>query len=146
MPASWLTDALGPAWRVGARTILRPASIPPLDLAARTNAAETVLRAMSLTANFARLVLLAGHGANVVNNPHASALHCGACGGYSGEVNARLLAALLNDREVREGLVARGYRNPRRHAVSRRALHDTTTRRGHALCEGPSLRRRTSPT
>ena len=29
---------------------------------------------MSLTSGFARLVLLAGHGASVVNNPHASAL------------------------------------------------------------------------
>ncbi|MBW4093681.1 MAG: DUF2309 domain-containing protein [Proteobacteria bacterium] len=48
---------------------------PTLDLASRTKAAETVLRAMSLTLGFARLVVLAGHGANVVNNPHASALH-----------------------------------------------------------------------
>ena len=80
---------------------------PALDVAIRIGAAETVLRAMSLTAGFARLVLLVGHGANVVNNPHASGLHCGACGGYSGEVNARLLAALLNDPEVRAGLVDR---------------------------------------
>jgi hypothetical protein len=31
---------------------------------------------MSLTSNFARLVLLVGHGASVVNNPNASGLHC----------------------------------------------------------------------
>ena len=55
-----------------------------LDLETRLTMATRVLKAMSLTTGFARLVILAGHGANVVNNPHASALHCGACGGYSG--------------------------------------------------------------
>ncbi|WP_294537824.1 DUF2309 domain-containing protein [uncultured Rhodoblastus sp.] len=101
---------------------------PALDLATRTKAAETVLRAMSLTGGFARLVLLAGHGANVVNNPHASGLHCGACGGYSGEVNARLLAALLNDREVRAGLAPNGIDIPD-DTLFVAALHDTTTDR-----------------
>jgi uncharacterized protein YbcC (UPF0753/DUF2309 family) len=99
---------------------------PALDLATRTQAAETVLRAMSLTSGFARLVLLTGHGANVVNNPHASALHCGACGGYSGEVNARLLAALLNDPEVRAGLAPNGIEVPA-DTLFLAALHDTTT-------------------
>lgn len=99
---------------------------PDLDLATRTKAAETVLRAMSLTTNFAKLVVLAGHGANVVNNPHASGLHCGACGGYSGEVNARLLAALLNDPEVRLGLVPQGIEIPT-DTLFLAALHDTTT-------------------
>ena len=99
---------------------------PALDLAARTKAAETVLRAMSLTGNFAPLILLVGHGASVVNNPHASGLHCGACGGYSGEVNARLLAALLNDPDLRMALVARGIEIPS-DAVFLGALHNTTT-------------------
>ena len=101
---------------------------PGLDLAARTRAAGTVLRAMSLTTGFARLVLLAGHGASVVNNPHASGLHCGACGGYSGEVNARLLAALLNDPQVRTGLAATGIEIPA-DTLFVAALHDTTTDR-----------------
>jgi len=99
---------------------------PAFDPAARVTAAETVLRAMSLTRDFARLVLLAGHGANVVNNPHASALQCGACGGYSGEVNARLLASLLNDVEVREGLASSGVEIPD-DTLFVAALHDTTT-------------------
>ena len=101
---------------------------PALDLAAHTKAAETVLRAMSLTANFARLVLTVGHGANVVNNPHASGLHCGACGGYSGEVNARLLASLLNDPGVRTGLASQGIEIPT-DTLFLGALHDTTTDR-----------------
>ena len=103
-----------------------PRPDPALDLGARTTAAETVLRAMSLTTNFARVVVLAGHGANVVNNPHASGLHCGACGGYSGEVNARLLAALLNDADVRKGLGPQGIDIPA-DTLFVAALHDTTT-------------------
>jgi uncharacterized protein YbcC (UPF0753/DUF2309 family) len=103
---------------------------PRLDPApnkpARVKMAETLLRAMSLTANFAPVVLLAGHGANVVNNPHASALHCGACGGHPGDVNARLLAALLNDSAVRDGLAQSGIAIPA-DTLFLAALHDTTT-------------------
>jgi uncharacterized protein YbcC (UPF0753/DUF2309 family) len=120
-----LSDALG---LHGAPTPNDPAPRldPALDLATRTKAAETVLRAMSLTTDFARLVLLVGHGANVVNNPQASGLHCGACGGYSGEVNARLLAALLNDPEVRAGLRPQGI-DIAADTLFLGALHDTTT-------------------
>ncbi|WP_420136706.1 YbcC family protein [Sphingomonas sp.] len=103
-----------------------PRPDPALDLETRMAAAETVLRAMSLTANFAKLVILAGHGANVVNNPHASGLQCGACGGYSGEVNARLLAALLNDPKVRCSLDRKGIAIPA-DTLFVAALHDTTT-------------------
>lgn len=99
---------------------------PELDLASRIKTAETVLRAMSLTANFARLVLLVGHGATVTNNPHASGLHCGACGGYSGEVNAQLLASLLNDAEVRTGLMSSGI-TIEADTLFLAGLHDTTT-------------------
>jgi uncharacterized protein len=101
---------------------------PPLDLSARVLMAESILRAMSFAPGFAPIVLLAGHGANVVNNPHASALHCGACGGYSGEVNARLLAALLNDGNVRGGLNEKGIAIPAS-TLFVGALHDTTTDR-----------------
>jgi uncharacterized protein len=103
-----------------------PRHDPVLDLDTRRAMAEKVLRAMSLTRGFARLVLIAGHGANVVNNPHASMLHCGACGGFSGEVNARLLAALLNDASVRAGLAERGIVIPQ-DTLFLAALHDTTT-------------------
>ncbi len=73
---------------------------------------------MSMHGPFAPLVLLAGHGAQVVNNAHASALHCGACGGQTGEVSARTLAGLLNEPEVREGLAAEGVVIPRRRSSS----------------------------
>lgn len=123
--AKLVRDGLG-LGRAGAPNDPAPRLDPALDLDARVGTAETVLRAMSLTGGFARLVLLTGHGANVVNNPHASALQCGACGGYSGEVNARLLAALLNDPEVRGGLVPRGIEIPA-DTLFVGALHDTTT-------------------
>jgi len=103
-----------------------PQPDPAIDLPTRVSMAASILRAMSLTGNFARLVLLVGHGANVVNNPHASGLHCGACGGYSGEVNARLLAGLLNDPAVRGGLMAEGIAIPD-DTLFLAGLHDTTT-------------------
>jgi len=98
---------------------------PSVALDERIEMAEAVLRAMSLTSGFARLELLVGHGAGVVNNPHASALHCGACGGHSGEVNARLAARLLNDPAVRRGLAGRGIAVPA-DTLFLAALHDTT--------------------
>jgi len=104
----------------------KPRFVPSLDLDNRAVIAETVLKAMSLTEGFGRFVLIAGHGANVVNNPYASALHCGACGGYAGDVNARLLADLLNDRAVREKLVLNGIAIPA-DTVFLGGLHDTTT-------------------
>ena len=104
----------------------KPRLHPQPDLTGQIDAAESILRAMSLTDTFAPFILLVGHGASVVNNPHHSALNCGACGGYSGEVNARLLAGLLNAPEVRSGLVRRGISIPQ-DTVFVAALHDTTT-------------------
>ncbi len=97
--------------------------IPPAE---RLDHAERILRAMSMTADFAPLVLLAGHGSTTVNNPHATGLDCGACAGQTGEASARVVAALLNDQAVRRGLAERGIAIPE-DTWFLAGLHDTTT-------------------
>ena len=97
--------------------------IAPAD---RAEIAEGALRAMSLTDGFARLVMIAGHGATTVNNPYATGLDCGACGGHTGEANARVTAAMLNDPDVRDVLAGRGIAIPS-DTWFVPALHDTTT-------------------
>jgi uncharacterized protein YbcC (UPF0753/DUF2309 family) len=92
----------------------------------RLDAAEGALRAMSLTEHFARIVLLTGHGSTTVNNPYATGLDCGACGGHTGEANARVAAQVFNDPAVRSGLKARGIAIPD-DTIFVAALHDTTT-------------------
>ena len=88
--------------------------------------AERILRAMSMTDNFARLVMLTGHGSNTVNNPHATALDCGACAGQTGEASARVVVNILNDISVRAGLHDRGIIIPEGTWFIA-GLHDTTT-------------------
>ncbi|PKP85292.1 MAG: DUF2309 domain-containing protein [Alphaproteobacteria bacterium HGW-Alphaproteobacteria-2] len=109
-----------------------PASAPAprieggLSAEAKAATGAAVLKAMSLTQGHARLVLLLGHGGNVTNNPHESAYHCGACGGKTGEVSARLLASLLNDHETRAGLPGHGI-DLAADTLFLAGLHDTTT-------------------
>lgn len=125
--AKLVKDALG----LGAEG-LTPGPMPRIEggLSAEQKAqtAAAVLRAMSLTEGHARLVLLVGHGAQVTNNPHESAYHCGACCGQTGEVSSRLLAALLNDPETRAGLPALGLSLPE-DTLFVAGLHDTVTDR-----------------
>jgi uncharacterized protein YbcC (UPF0753/DUF2309 family) len=115
----------------GHKSPLRPCISPckPNDSSSVESLCDLVagiLINMSLTADFARLVLLAGHGSETVNNPHAAGLDCGACGGHNGEVNARVLANLLNDQAIRVGLLERGLAIPSTtHVLA--ALHNTAT-------------------
>lgn len=73
---------------------------------------ENGLRAMGLTSNLGRFVVLCGHGGNSDNNPYFAALHCGACGGRAGDPNARVFAAMANEPEVRRRLGERGLGVP----------------------------------
>lgn len=88
--------------------------------------AKNALKAMSLADDFAKLVLIVGHGSSTVNNPHATGYDCGACGGHSGEANARVAAAVLNNREVRTGLLKENIFIPI-NTIFLACLHDTTT-------------------
>lgn len=99
---------------------------PALTARQKAETAATVLKAMSMTQGHARLVLLLGHGASTANNPQESAYHCGACGGHTGEVSARLLAQLLNDPETRTGLAEMGLPIAA-DTLFVAGLHDTTT-------------------
>ena len=123
--AKLVRDALGLG---GGKAAQGPAPrvVGGLDAATKAATAAAVLKAMSLTAGHGRVVLLLGHGAQVTNNPHESAYHCGACGGHTGEVSARLLAMLLNDPETRARLPAQGI-DLAPDTVFVAGLHDTTT-------------------
>jgi uncharacterized protein YbcC (UPF0753/DUF2309 family) len=96
----------------------------PLDQ--QISMAKNALIAMSLTDDFAKFVMIMGHGSSMVNNPHATGYDCGACGGHSGEANAKVAAAVLNNREVRAGLQRENIFIPV-DTVFLASLHDTTT-------------------
>jgi hypothetical protein len=87
---------------------------------------EAMLRTMGVTRRIGRLVLLCGHGADTTNNPHASSLDCGACGGAHGGPNARVAAQILNDPEVRSRLSGVGIDVPS-DAVFVAGEHDTVS-------------------
>jgi uncharacterized protein YbcC (UPF0753/DUF2309 family) len=120
-----MRDALG-LGSGAAKVDPTPQVVGGLDAQTKGEIAATVLGAMSMTSDFAPVVLLLGHGGNVTNNPHESAYHCGACGGHAGDVSARVLAVLLNDPEARAGLAERGIAVPA-DTLFVAGLHDTTT-------------------
>jgi hypothetical protein len=124
-PRSW--------WR---RATAAPATAPMVDdtvgaahhsglsVEERTLFAEAIVTTIGMT-RFAPLVVLCGHGSRTVNNPHASSLDCGACGGAPGGASARIAVAILNDPAVREELVERGIAIPD-DTLFVAAEHDTT--------------------
>ena len=75
---------------------------------------------------FAPLVIFAGHGSHSANNPFSSSLDCGACAASPGRQNARMLARLANQPEVRTELKKLGINIPA-NTVFIGAEHNTTT-------------------
>ena len=75
---------------------------------------------------FSRLVVFTGHASETANNPYDASLDCGACAGNPGGPNARVLAEICNDDEVRAALRDRGFDIPE-DTVFLAGEHNTTT-------------------
>jgi len=87
--------------------------------------AQTAFELMGIE-EFGRLFVFTGHGSHTSNNPFESSLDCGACAGNPGGPNARVLAAICNEKEVKDELRAEGFDIPE-DTVFVAAEHTTTT-------------------
>ncbi|XGI83720.1 DUF2309 domain-containing protein [Halorutilales archaeon Cl-col2-1] len=96
-----------------------------LTLDEKVEYAQTAFELMGWE-EFARLVVFTGHASQTTNNPFDSSLDCGACAGNPGGPNARVLAAICNDGEVKRELRDRGIAVPD-DTVFVAAEHNTTT-------------------
>ena len=121
-----MCDALGYHFTLQSPDPGRPDFHENLDVEARADMAEGILNGLGLKENFAKTVLFCGHGSSTKNNPYASGLDCGACGGHAGDANARLAAALFNMPDVRAALRERGIEIPEDTRFIA-GLHNTTT-------------------
>ena len=75
----------------------------------KISAIKAFLHGTDLKNKLAKQVIVVGHGAQTMNNPHQHSLDCGACGGQSGALNAILIVQLLNDQSLRQQLAKEGY-------------------------------------
>lgn len=121
LPAKFADGVLGPSQEalLGDKRV-------PMDNGSKIQIAKKVLTHMGLTTRFGRLVVFAGHGSANCNNAFVSAAECGACGGHSGDVNARFLTNLLNDPQIRQGLREASFTIPDS-TYFLAAIHETVT-------------------
>ena len=96
-----------------------------LAFAERLAYARALFALTGMKRRTARLVVLAGHRGQTVNNPYGAAYDCGACAGHGGAANARAMAAIMNDPAVRAALAEEGEALPE-DTIFVPAEHDTT--------------------
>ncbi|WP_178916769.1 DUF2309 domain-containing protein [Natronomonas gomsonensis] len=96
--------------------------------------AETAFELMGWE-EFSRLVVFTGHASETTNNPYDSSLDCGACAGNPGGPNARVLATICNDAEVKTALRERGFDIPD-DTVFLAGEHNTTTDEVELFADG----------
>ncbi len=106
-----------------------------LDLNSQVATASFALSHMGIR-EFAPAVFVCGHGSVTTNNAFASSLDCGACGGHSGELNARILCRILNNKQVRAELKTLGKFVIPDATYFVPALHETVTDKILVLEEG----------
>jgi len=124
--AKLLKDGFGFGKSPAKPTEALPGFLELPDLESATDLAQGILRGLGLNQCFAKVVLLCGHGSETCNNPYASGLDCGACGGHAGDANARVAASLLNRVDIRAALAERGVVIPADTCFIG-GLHNTTT-------------------
>ncbi len=95
------------------------------NLEEKVQRVQGLLNSIGLVKDFAPLVYAIGHGSSSVNNPHYAAYDCGACSGRAGSVNARVVASMANNPEVRAILRTKGIDIPDTTQFLG-GLHDTT--------------------
>ncbi|MEM1298663.1 MAG: putative inorganic carbon transporter subunit DabA [Pseudomonadota bacterium] len=76
-------------------------------VAEQADRVEGLLRNIGLLEDFAPIVVICAHGSSSENNPYLNAYDCGACGGKGGEPNARAVAVMANNPDVRKVLAER---------------------------------------
>lgn len=96
-----------------------------IPLEQRIALGQGIVKNLSLTTSIAKLFVFCGHESKTKNNPFRASLDCGACGGHSGESNARVAAIIMNDPEVRKALAESGVVIPE-DTIFLGAVHNTT--------------------
>lgn len=100
--------------------------IRSIDLESQHAYALNFLKSINLTDSFASTVILCSHSSTTENNPLATSLNCGACGGREGITNAKVLASILNQPKIRELLKQDNIEIPSQTTFIA-ANHNTTT-------------------
>ncbi|GCE29838.1 UPF0753 protein [Dictyobacter alpinus] len=107
-------------------SILTDPSEPGMSREEQARMVGNLLRSIGMTSHFARLILLCGHGSESENNPYASSLDCGACGGNAGGTSALVTASILNSPAIRAILAEQGTVLPKE-TFFLAGEHNTTT-------------------